>query len=419
MAYVTAEAPTGPELSACVQCGLCLPHCPTFRLTGRESASPRGRLMAMSAVLDGVLPVDEAFDDAMSFCLQCRACEAVCPGLVPFGRVMEGARAELDSQRPTSQRRIRGLLLGSVLPSRLAMSLVTLGAAVAQRLRLGGVLPTPIRRSFSGMRRLERRMSWVGREALPEGEPRGTIGLLAGCVMDEWFGPVHDATVGVLTAAGFEVSVPPNQTCCGALATHDGHVDATRRLAEANREAFAGFDLIVSDAAGCTAHLKSYDHWVGPGFQEKVRDVTELVAASIESGDLPTLDVDLGPVAVQDPCHLRHAQRITSAPRTILRAAGYAPVEIDPDGLCCGAAGIYSVLHPDTSHELGIRKADQVRSSGAPVVSSANPGCEMQLRSHLEGKVEVAHPVELYWNALLEVRSRPPGRESNDRIGAP
>lgn len=404
MAYVTSEAPTRPELSACVQCGLCLPHCPTFRLTGRESAGPRGRLMAMSAVLDGVLAVDEAFDDAMSYCLQCRACEAVCPGLVPFGRVMEGARAELDAQRPNPQRRARRFLLGSVLPRRPLISLATHGASVMQRLRMGRLLPGPVRRSFSGMRQLGGRTTWVGREVMPSQEPLGTVGLLAGCVMDAWFGPVHDATVGVLAAAGYRVTVPDEQTCCGALASHDGHVAVAKELAEANRVAFADVDLVVSDAAGCTAHLKEYDHWAGGLFQDKVRDVTELVAELIESGRLPVISGDRGSVAVQDPCHLRHAQRITTAPRAILRAAGHTPTEIDPDGLCCGAAGIYSVLHPDTSHELGMKKAEQVMSTGAPIVASANPGCEMQLRSHLDGKIAVAHPVELYWQALNESR---------------
>jgi glycolate oxidase iron-sulfur subunit len=360
--------------------------------------------MAMSAVLDGVLTVDEAFDDAMSYCLQCRACEAVCPGLVPFGRVMEGARAELDAQRPSPRRRARRFLLGSILPRRPLISSATFAASVIQRLRLGGLLPAPVRRSFTGLRALGGRSSWVGREAMPSHAPLGTVGLLAGCVMDAWFGPVHDATVGVLTAAGYRVTVPEDQTCCGALAAHDGHVAVTRELAEANRLAFSEVDLVVSDAAGCTAHLKEYDHWAGGPFQDKVRDVTELVAELIESGRLPVIAGDRGAVAVQDPCHLRHAQRITTAPRAILRAAGHTPVEIDPDGLCCGAAGIYSILHPETSHELGMRKAGQVMATGAPIVASANPGCEMQLRSHLDGKAAVAHPVELYWRALSESR---------------
>ena len=400
MGFVTPEAPTRPELSACVQCGLCLPHCPTFRLTGRESAGPRGRLMAMSAVLDGVLEVDEAFDEAMSFCLQCRACEAVCPGLVPFGRAMEGARAELDAQRPTISRHVRKWFLGTLLASEPLVRVVTAGAAVAQRLRADTWLPTTLGRSLSGIRRLDVRKRWKGREARAEGDPKGTVALLSGCVMDAWFGPVHDATVGVLTRAGYDVVVPEEQTCCGALAAHDGHVQVSRELAMINAVAFGDADLIVSDSAGCTAHLKEYGTWGVEGVEDRVRDVTELVAELIASGDLPTLESDRGEVAVQDPCHLRHAQRITAAPRAILAAAGHRPVEIDPDGLCCGAAGIYSLLRPEASHELGSRKAAQVVASGAPVVSSANPGCEMQLRSHLDGKARVAHPVELYWQAI-------------------
>ena len=400
MAYITAEAPTRLELAACVQCGLCLPHCPTYRLTGRETAGPRGRLTAMSAVLEGVLTVDQAFDDTMSFCLQCRACEAVCPGLVKFGRVMEGARAELDAQRPNRARRLRRFVFGSLLPNRQVIALATRALRVAQQTGLSRVVPGAAGRGISGLRRVRSDPSWMGREVAPVGEQKGTIALLNGCVMDAWFGPVHDATVGLLSSAGYRVVIPQEQTCCGALAAHDGQVAIAKRLAEVNSVAFADADLIVSDAAGCTAHLKEYDHWTGGGLADRVRDVTELVATLIESGDLPIIENSLGDVAVQDPCHLRHAQRITSAPRSILRAAGYNPVEIDQDGICCGAAGIYSLLNPEASHELGTNKATQVVASGAPVVASANPGCEMQLRAHLDGKARVAHPVELYWESL-------------------
>jgi glycolate oxidase iron-sulfur subunit len=224
--------------------------------------------------------------------------------------------------------------------------------------------------------------------------------------MDPWFGPVHDATVAVLREAGYRVVVPEPQTCCGALAAHDGHTEEARRLAEANVAAFAGADLVVSDAAGCTAHLEDYRHWAqgGEDLASKVRDATELVAGLIADGRLPTLTVDRGRVAVQDPCHLRHAQRIVREPRDILRAAGYRPVEIDQDGLCCGAAGVYSVLEPETSAELGRRKADQVRGTGVTIVSSANPGCEMQLRAHLGAGHRIAHPVELYWESLSDER---------------
>lgn len=399
MGWVTADAPTRTELSACVECGLCLPHCPTFRLTGRETASPRGRLGAMSAVAAGVLPIDEVFDETMSFCLQCRACEAVCPGLVPFGRAMEGARAELTVQRPSLGRRLRHLAVGRGLSNR---SMLRLGARLATfGRRYSRLLPSRLGRSLAGLRG-KRGPSWAGRIVEPEGVARATVGLLPGCVMDPLFGEVHRASVGLAVLAGYRVVVPTAAVCCGALAAHDGAATHARRLAALNVGAFAGCDLVVADAAGCSAHLKEYSHWTegGGGLTAKVLDVTELVGAAIEEGWLPTLGVDRGPVAVQDPCHLRHAQRQTAAPRLILRAAGYRPVEIDPDGLCCGAAGLYSLLRPAAAHELGVRKAAQVMASRSTLVASANPGCEMQLRSHLPSQFRIAHPVELYWEAL-------------------
>lgn len=408
--FVTPDAPTHAELSACVECGLCLPHCPTFRLTGKESASPRGRLAAMSAVLEGTAAVDDMFDQVISFCLGCRACEAVCPGLVPYGRALEGARAELVQQRPDTSRKVRRRLLGSALPSRGIVKAASLGIGVTQGLRLRRVLPGFARRAMAGMRPLASQgRSWVGRTVDPAGEARGTVALLSGCVMDAWFRPVHDATVDLLRRAGYRVEVPVAQTCCGALAAHDGAADEARSLAERNANVFSGYDLIVSDSAGCTAHLKEYGHWAGDAghaIGPKVVDVTELVASLVDEGRLPRVDVDLGPVAVQDPCHLRHAQRIVRQPRLILEAAGYRPVEIDVDGLCCGAAGIYSVLQPEASESLGRMKADQIRASTSTIVSSANPGCEMQLRAYLGTGYRIAHPVELYADALARYGPR-------------
>jgi glycolate oxidase iron-sulfur subunit len=357
----------------------------------------------MSAVLDGLADVDEAFDEALATCLGCRACEAVCPGLVPYGRAFEGARAELIAQRPSPGRRSRRVLLGAMLRWRSGIDLASGSISFAQRMRIGRFLPRLARRGLAGIRPLRGRGdSWVGKTVDAIGERKGTVALLAGCVMDDWFGPVHDATVGVLRRAGYRVVVPERQTCCGALAAHDGQVAPSKKMAAQNVTAFAGFDLIVSDSAGCTAHLKEYGHWAEGGDElgGRVRDVTELVASLIASGDLPRLESGRGTVAIQDPCHLRHAQRIVAAPRDIVRAAGYTPVEIDPDGLCCGAAGVYSVLQPKISAELGARKAEQVKGAATEIVASANPGCEMQLRAFLGPDHRVVHPIELYWQAL-------------------
>ncbi len=390
--WVTPHAPTRAELDACVQCGLCLPYCPTFRLTGDETASPRGRLTAMAAVQDGVAPVDATFEEMMGFCLQCRACEAVCPSLVPFGRAMEGARAEVAAQRPSPGRRARHAALG-LLGSRRLVKLATLGAAVGQRVRASRWLPSGLARGVAGLRRLPlRQATALGGEWPALGEEVATAALLAGCVMDPWFLDVHVATIGVLRRAGYRVVVPRGQTCCGALAAHDGAAEVAERLAAQNAAAFAGYDLVVTNSAGCGAHLED----LGMG----ASDVAEVVAAAIADGRLPTLPPSGDAVAIQDPCHLRHAQRIADEPRAILRAAGYEVLETDPAGLCCGAAGFYSLLRPVTAAELGERKAAQVRATGATVVASANPGCEMQLRSFLGAGYRIAHPVELYAEAL-------------------
>jgi glycolate oxidase iron-sulfur subunit len=402
MGWVTDVAPTRAELDACVACGLCLPHCPTYRATGDEAASPRGRLTAMAAVAEGLVEVDETFADLMGFCLQCRACETACPSLVPFGRAMEGARAEIAAQLPDRARSVRRFVGGTAIANPRLVGVATLGAAIGQRVGLGrtgdGVLG-----KLRGMRDLSpRRESTLGRAWPAIGARRGRAALLSGCVQDPWFPEVHDATIAVLRLAGYDVEAPRDQRCCGALAVHDGAVDATRSLAEANVAAFAGYDVVVSDAAGCGAHLKDYGHWAegGEELASRVADVTELVARLIDGGVLPDFEHNGITVAVQDPCHLRHAQRIVGPPRRVVGAAGYTVVDLDPSGRCCGAAGMYMVAHPEMSDELGRQKARQMAATPAAIVASANPGCEIQLRTYASTDVRIVHPIELYADAV-------------------
>lgn len=403
MPWVTDIHPTTEELNACVECGLCLPVCPTFRLTGRETASPRGRLQAMTAVHEGLVDVDEAFAGILDFCLGCRACEPVCPGLVPYGRALEGARAEIVEQVPGrgNQRR---WLLGVALGSRRLMRLGAWFLSVAQALHLTRLVPGRFSRLTKGLRSLSGRPGPTVGHVGGSGDA-GTVGLLAGCIQDQWFRPVNHAAIRLLEMAGHRVSVPAAQTCCGALAAHDGKEAEARRLAARNTEVFDSHDLIVATAAGCSAHLAGYAHWAddGDAIADGAMDITVAIARAIEDGRLPRLEPGRGPIAVQDPCHLRHAQRVTTEPRSILEAAGYEVVEIDDVALCCGAAGIYTVLQPEASAELGNQKADQVRSTGVTKVSSANPGCEMQLRSHLEANYTIAHPIEWYLRAVDEM----------------
>ena len=365
----------------------------------------------MRAVAGDLVTIDDAFDEMMSFCLQCRACEVACPSLVPFGRAMEGARAELTAQRSDRGRRLRHALLGRLVTSPGLLRLSTGSLGFARQTGAIRLLPEALKSALAGMRQAPHRSPTVrGTVHLAHGKQVGTVALLAGCVMDVWFSGVHEATIELLTRAGYRVVAPLQQTCCGALAAHDGDSRRARRLAARNVRALQSVDLVVGDAAGCSAHLKEYGEWAGDAgaiLAGRARDVTEVIAGAIEDGRLPKLSINRGAVAVQDPCHLRHAQRIIEAPRVIVSAAGYQPLDL-ADDQCCGAAGLYSMLNPETARALGENKAAQIRLVGSTVVASANPGCEMQVRAHLENWYRVAHPVELYWEAIREkeLRSR-------------
>lgn len=398
MAWVTDEPPMRADLDSCVACGLCLPTCPTYRLTGDEAHSPRGRIVAISVVDDGRAEVDDRFDEVTGFCLQCRACETACPSLVPYGRIIEAARAEAVAVRGAdpATRLVRGRLIGV----RWLVRVVSIIVAVLQRLRVLSVLPS-VGAASSGLRRIPLPVRTASGGAWGA---RGTktAALFVGCVADAWFSDTHRATIDVLVAAGFRVEALPGQTCCGALAAHGGLATDASRFADRNLAAFRAADLIVADVAGCGAHLKEYGRYGEEGaiLAGKVRDVCEVVAEAIERGDLPTLPANGQSVAIQDPCHLEHGQRITAQPREIVAAAGFAVVDVDPGGLCCGAAGVYQLEHVEASGELGARKAAAVRATGATIVASANAGCEMQLRRYLDAGYDIRHPIEIYADAL-------------------
>jgi len=405
MGWVTEFAPTAGELNACIDCGLCLPVCPTFRATGDESASPRGRIAAMRGVDHRLVEVDDRFAEVMGLCLQCLACEVACPSLVHFGRLMEGARAEVVAQLPDRRTIATRTVFGRAIASRSTVVLLSWVVGAVQRMHLVAALPG-LASKASALRTIPLPVpTTAGHEWLPEGEPIGTVGFLAGCVMDQWYSDVHTAVIQVLRTAGYRVVVPRNQTCCGALAAHEGAAYDAARMAAQNVEAFKDFDLVVVDSAGCSAHMKGYGNWTdgGDGLASRIVDVNEFIATLLDTGLLPRVEGGT-PIAVQDPCHLRHAQGIVDEPREILRAAGYDPVETDPAGMCCGAAGAYQLDHPEMSDMLGRMKSVRVEATGLDLVASANPGCEMQLRSYLDDGVTVAHPIELYWGAISSRR---------------
>ncbi len=376
------------ELNMCVQCGLCLPHCPTYRVTGEEAKSPRGRIHLMREVQLHGAPVTAEVLNSFETCVQCRGCEPACPSGVPYGHLMERTREALVDDR-----------LMTPLWQRLAMKPLghphVLGAgskaiAAAQRLhmipkRLGISADVPFRQNPL--------------------TPSGTdVIMFTGCVMDAWQRNVHQAGQRVLEAAGFGVTPSgPMAPCCGALHAHAGLANDTRSFANTMMEAFSTGALanapIIVDSAGCGAQMKDYGHLLGTSeaevFSARVFDICEFLAQNIEK--LPAGTQLPQTVAVQDPCHLRHVQRVHQSTRDVL--GRYVPnlVELDDDGLCCGAGGAYSVMQPELAGQIRDRKVAAINAKKPDLVASANPGCSMHLGAV---GIPTIHPMELVARAL-------------------
>ena len=379
------------DLATCVSCGLCLPHCPTYRVTGEEALSPRGRVAGMRQVQDGGAPPDASFVHSLETCVQCRGCETACPSGVPFGRLIEPARQTLAEGRPTPVHRPPLVLRVGVRAlrwHRVVLAGSTLLAA-AQRLRL---VPARSARRLGLPARLPLRR--------PRLRPTGhDVWLFTGCVMDAWMRDVHADVVRVLTAAGAGVALPPpGASCCGALALHAGLGTEARALALRTMAALPGDAPILVDSAGCGAALEDYGHLLGTpeaaAFSARVRDVHEWLAD--HPPPVRSTGTDRPTVAVQDPCHLRHVQRAHAAVRTVLSPVARL-VELDDEGLCCGAGGAYAAVQPALAGAIRDRKLAAIARAGAPLVASANPGCALHLAA---AGVEVVHPCTLVARAL-------------------
>jgi glycolate dehydrogenase iron-sulfur subunit len=385
------DAPSDDDLSTCVHCGLCLNYCPTYRATSLETESPRGRIYLMTQWQRGQLPFTDELARHIDLCLGCRTCEAVCPSGVPYGRIIEHGRAEVerlrgfDLKRTTSTLAMRALLphprrlraFGALTRAAQAVGLTTLVPQGRQLPRLHGQYRPP-----------------AGGMAPAIGKRRHRVAFLTGCVMPILFPESHAAAVRLLQLAGCEVWFPPDQRCCGALFAHNGDLGSARILRDQNQAAFdpANFDLLVVDSAGCASHLKDFYPELGP----KTRDLFEFLA---EAGlPEPSAEVKLR-VTYQDPCHLAHAQGITRQPRDLIRSLpGVEFVEMPHADLCCGSAGIYSALEPAMSGRILDEKLEALLSVDPEVVVTANPGCQMQLLSGLRSRgreIPVWHLAEL------------------------
>ncbi len=387
----------------CDTCALSQPECPTYQEKGRESSSPRGRIYAMRGVAEGRIALDSHVVDEMYLCLACRACESACPAGVQYGRLIESMRAEIDLRGARSRvvRFLQRLVLRRVVAGRLVLRGVAFGLRIYQRSGFQRLLrASNLLLAVPRLREAERLLPPLPdpyRAPLlvsAEGELRGRVGFLAGCLMPEFFGPVNRATLRVLARNGFEVHTPRGQRCCGALHAHAGDAAAAERLHRRNAAAFGAHELdaVVVNSAGCGASMRDR----GDALADKVRDVSEFLHQAGLRARLGALPLR---VAYDDPCHLLHGQRVSAAPRELLRAIpGLQLFDLPGTQDCCGAAGIYNLTQPELSGRLLQRKIDAIRRTAPQVVATGNPGCLLQLSRGVRDAgldVEVLHPVEL------------------------
>jgi glycolate oxidase iron-sulfur subunit len=405
--------------TSCIKCGFCLPTCPTYRLTGNEAASPRGRIDLMQSVAYGELePEDIAVQ--LDFCLGCRACETVCPAGVKFGQLLEAGRAVAREATPKSRLSawIEWASLRVLLPSPLLLWVMASLLRLYQVSGMQHVMRSRdlLQRWWPALAGLEASLPPVpsiaerrsiAAETPAEGVTRESLAMLTGCVMPELLPQVNHATVQVLAANGYRVLAPPAQRCCGALHAHAGDVHKARQLARHNIAVFeaTGAAWVVVNAAGCGAAMKEYGHLLADdpvvadraaAFSRRVRDVSEILATAPLRGALHAVPVR---AAYDDPCHLLHGQRISEQPRALLRQIPQLELlDVPESDWCCGSAGTYNLVHVETAQTLLERKMKHLIAVQPQLIVTGNPGCILQLRQGVRRHqldLDVVHPVEV------------------------
>ena len=419
--FTGPDAPQESDLYKCVHCGFCLQACPTYVETGLEAESPRGRIALMKAVNEGRIGITDSVMRHWDLCIQCRACEVACPSGVPYGNLIEATMQQVADRREPGfiDGKIASLALKRLLPSQGLLTMVVGSMRLYQRLGVQGIArKSGLLKLLPGnMGELEDSLPTLpsevfkakGQVYLAQGERKARVALLSGCVMPLIHGPQMNAVVRVLTRNGCEVVVTKAQVCCGAINSHVGDLDTTRQLARRNIDAFLAdeVDYVAIASAGCGARMKEYAHLLrddtayaerAETFSAKVQDIHELLAGlPIEppKGHLPYR------VTYQDSCHLSNAQRITAAPRELLRSIpGIEFVELSNADKCCGAGGTYTITERELSMRVLDTKMRAVQATKANVIATANPGCLMQLQY---GAQRDGMPVEVrYITDLLD-----------------
>jgi len=411
--FTGEDQPDASIFNQCIRCGFCLPTCPTYLETFTETSGPRGRISLIKSVAEERIDLLSAgFVEQMEQCLDCRACEAVCPSGVRYGQLVETARTQIQKAREPdltpAARRMRALLLGTLFRRLDVLRGLASLVRFAQRTHLTALAGAfGLGEAAKLAPRIDDRFFVPRDQRYPAEKPAGVAFLHAGCVAQVAFARVHEASVRLLVRAGLSVVVPSDQGCCGAIAVHAGDMPLGRDLAKRNIAAFerSGADVYVVNAAGCGSALKEYGElfahdpqWAERArkFSQRVRDITEVLDAMDLAPPKRGIVVD---VTYQEPCHLAHAQRVTAAPRRLLaKIPGLRLLEMSESSVCCGSAGIYNLTQPAMAARLQRRKIENVARTGATIVATANPGCALQVSAGLRAAgsdVRVAHVVEL------------------------
>ncbi|MEP6833174.1 MAG: heterodisulfide reductase-related iron-sulfur binding cluster [Gemmatimonas sp.] len=428
-----AEAAAG--LDACVHCGFCLQACPTYVNLQDENDSPRGRLVLMRRLLEGDLALDDPdVGTHLDRCLGCRACETACPSGVPYGQLLEATRATMAPVRGKpfvasvilsvfANRRLLSValvgarifratrlpvLLAKILPARMAFPMAMLASTAPRKFKTVAVQVLHQAGTSTGGRAAAQTPPNAAKSG--SARPSESVTMLEGCVMRGLFAHTNAATERVLTAGGYDIKQSDTQTCCGALHAHAGDLQTARTLARRNIAAFerANADFIAINSAGCGAMIKEYGHLLhddeawherATKIAAKARDISELLVHASGASGMKTGAALPIRVTYDAPCHLMHAQRITKAPLQLLSSIpGMDLIPLTDADQCCGSAGIYNLIEPDTSDAVLAPKLARIAESQADFVATGNPGCLMQIGAGLimsGSKARAVHPIEL------------------------
>ncbi|MEN1969907.1 (Fe-S)-binding protein [Lentibacillus sp. N15] len=430
--FVWEDLPDEEKWADCVHCGLCLEACPTYQETGEEHNSPRGRVHLIKSVAEGKIGINEAFSESIFNCLDCRACETACPANVQVGGLIEEARGQIRQADPLTG--INGMLnksfLQGIFPHQNRLN--TVGnlmkfyqksglQQVARKTGVLHVMPKHLKEMETILPDVEKPVLGRFPEVIPaEGKTKGRVAMLTGCIMDIMFSDVNQATIRVLTHNGYEVGLPKEQGCCGALHIHAGDRKTGKELAKQNIEAFKDYDKVLINAAGCGCALQEYDELfrndpemlpLAKAFSKKIEDVSKFLYDN--DFKRPKTEVNKK-ITYHDACHLAHGQGVRFEPRQLLKEIpGIEMIDLPDADRCCGSAGIYNLTHPEMAGKLLDRKMDDIPDN-VEIITMGNPGCMLQIALGVErhGRSEqVVHTVQLldwaYTKEKEEANSQP------------